>query len=248
MPNVVMEAPAIAEVLMEAPALPDLLTEAPAMPNVVMEAPVMPELLMEAPAMPDLLTDAPPMPSVVLADSAPQGPAQDGPHVTPPPAPPMQGHGPQGVRLHGHEEPSGPGTDRGMGPHGMWWKNPEIVTAIGLTTDQQKHIEDLFIQSRTQLIQLHATLETQQLQLEPVLDANPVDQPKAMAVIDKIANTRADLEKADAKMLLSIRGVLTPEQWTKLQAQHPGHGPAGQGPSGRQGPGGRKGTPPPPAE
>jgi len=125
----------------------------------------------------------------------------------------------------------------------MWWKDPEIVTAIALTPDQQKHIEDLFIQSRTQLIQLHATLETQQLQLGPVLDANPVDQPKAMAVIDKIANSRADLEKANAKMLLSIRGVLTPDQWTKLQAQH--RGPAGHGPSARQGPGGHKGTPPP---
>jgi Spy/CpxP family protein refolding chaperone len=144
------------------------------------------------------------------------------------------------------------GMDRGMGPHGMWWKSPEIVTAIGLTPDQQKKIEDLFIQSRTQLIQLHAKLETEQLQLGPVLDANPVDQPKAMAAIDKIANSRADLEKADAKMLLSIRGVLTPEQWTKLQAQHPGRGPGGaHGPSGKQGPDGHKGKgtpPPPPAE
>jgi Spy/CpxP family protein refolding chaperone len=150
---------------------------------------------------------------------------------------------------HGQHGPStehGPeGFDHGMGPHGMWWKDPEIVTAIALTPDQQKHIEDLFIQSRTQLIQLHATLETQQLQLGPVLDANPVDQPKAMAVIDKIANSRADLEKANAKMLLSIRGVLNPDQWTKLQAQHPAHGPAGHGPSPRQGPGTRKGTPPP---
>jgi Spy/CpxP family protein refolding chaperone len=207
---------------------------------------------MEAPAMPELLTDAPPMPNVVMADAAaeaPQGPSQNGPQVTPPPPPPMQGHGPQGVRMHGHEDASGPGMDRGMGPHGMWWKNPEIVAAIGLTTDQQKKVEDLFIQSRTQLIQLHATLETQQLQLEPVLDANPVDQPKALAAIDKIANTRADLEKANAKMLLGIRGVLTPEQWTKLQSQHPGgHGPAGHGPSAKQGPGGRRGTPPPPAE
>jgi Spy/CpxP family protein refolding chaperone len=176
-----------------------------------------------------------------------QGPSQDGPQMTPPPAPPMQGHGPQGVRLHGHEDPSGPGFDHGMGPHGMWWKDPAIVTAIALTPDQQKKIEDVFIRSRVQLIVLHSTLEQEQVLLEPVLDANPVDQNAAMAAIDKIANSRADLEKANAKMLLSIRGVLTPEQWTKLQAQHPGgRGPAGHGPSARQGPGGRKGTPPPP--
>lgn len=171
---------------------------------------------------------------------------------------PQQGPPPQGPGM-AHHEQHGPGPgfgastqhgpegmDRGMGPHGMWWKDPAIVTAIGLTADQQKKIEDLFIRSRVQLIVLHSTLEQEQVLLEPVLDANPVDQNAAMAAIDKIANSRADLEKANAKMLLSIRGVLTPEQWTKLQAQHPGHGPSGHGPTPGQGRGGRKGTPPPP--
>jgi Spy/CpxP family protein refolding chaperone len=134
----------------------------------------------------------------------------------------------------------------------MWWKNPETVTAIGLSADQQKKIEDLFIRSRVQLIVLHSTLEQEQVLLEPVLDANPVDQNAAISAIDKIANTRADLEKANAKMLLSIRGVLTPEQWTKLQAERPhGRGPGGpdakREPRGPRGP--RGGQPPaPPTE
>jgi Spy/CpxP family protein refolding chaperone len=152
--------------------------------------------------------------------------------------------------MRGHEGPGG--MDRGMGPHGMWWKNPEVITAIGLTPDQQKKIEDLFIRSRVQLIVLHSTLEQEQVLLEPVLDANPVDQNAAMAAIDKIANSRADLEKANAKMLLSIRGVLTPDQWTKLQAQHEHpRGPGGPGGKrGPEGPGGHRVTPPsaPPTE
>ena len=32
---------------------------------------------------------------------------------------------------------------------------------------------------------------------------------------------RADLEKATAKMLLQMRGVLTQAQWTKLQQERP---------------------------
>ena len=35
----------------------------------------------------------------------------------------------------------------------------------------------------------------------------------------RFAKRRAELEKANAKMLLGIRGVLTPDQWTKLQSQ-----------------------------
>jgi Spy/CpxP family protein refolding chaperone len=137
----------------------------------------------------------------------------------------------------------------------MWWKNPKIAADLALTPDQQKKMEDIFIQSRTQLIQLHANLEQQQLLLEPMMDANPIDQPKTLAQISKIADARAELEKSDAKMLLNLRSTLTPDQWTKLQSEHrdhdrggrPGEGPAGRG--GKRGPGGPPATqqlPPPP--
>jgi Spy/CpxP family protein refolding chaperone len=163
--------------------------------------------------------------------------AQQGP--PPPDAPGMhRGQGPGGPN-DGH----GGGHDSmGMLPPGMWWKNPKIAANLGLTADQQKKMEDIFIQSRTQLIQLHANLEQQQLLLEPLMDANPIDQPKTLAQIGKIADARAELEKADAKMLLSLRSTLTPDQWTKLQAEHRGHD-RGPGPGGRpgDGPGGRGG-------
>jgi len=133
----------------------------------------------------------------------------------------MGNHG--GPRPDGHQDR--PDKDRrgdkeGPGDHGMWWKNPEVVAKLAITPEQQKKMEDLFTQSRMQLIDLHATLEKEQLVLEPLMNANPVDQAKASAEIDKIAETRAALEKTDAKMLLSIRSVLTPDQWTKLQAEH----------------------------
>jgi hypothetical protein len=47
-----------------------------------------------------------------------------------------------------------------------------------------------------------------------------------------VAQARAELEKANARMLLGIRRVLTPDQWKKLQAEtpRPGRGPRGQQP------------------
>ncbi len=123
-----------------------------------------------------------------------------------------------------------------MLPFGMWWKNPDVAARIGLTAEQQKRIEDLFLQSRVQLIHLHATLQEQQLFLGPLLDATPFDQAKAMAQIDKIADTRADLEKTNARMLLNIRGVLTADQWTKLRTRPRGlRGPGDRGDKGTQG-------------
>ena len=55
--------------------------------------------------------------------------------------------------------------------------------------------------------------------MEPMLAANPPDTNKILAQIDQTAQARAELEKANAKMLLGIRNILTPDQWTKLQAE-----------------------------
>ena len=52
-----------------------------------------------------------------------------------------------------------------------------------------------------------------------MLSANPPDTNKVLSQIDHTAQARAELEKANARMLLGIRGVLTPDQWTKLQAE-----------------------------
>jgi Spy/CpxP family protein refolding chaperone len=105
-----------------------------------------------------------------------------------------------------------------MGPPGMWWKNPDLVQKLALTADQQKRMDDIFQQSRLQLIDLKANLEKQEVTLEPMLDANPPDTNKILAQIDKTAQARAELEKGNARMLLGIRNILTPDQWTKLQA------------------------------
>jgi hypothetical protein len=94
--------------------------------------------------------------------------------------------------------------------------------------------------------------------MEPLIEADQPDEGKILAQIDAIAQARAELEKANARMLLGIRQVLTPDQWKKLKTMreertrdwrdsrdgrdgrgmHGGRGPGGPGPAG--------GPPPPP--
>jgi Spy/CpxP family protein refolding chaperone len=126
----------------------------------------------------------------------------------------------------------GPKTDQGrggwgegmrpgfrIGPPGMWWHNADLVQKLALTPDQQKRMDDILQQSRLQLVDLRANVEKQELLMEPMLAANPPDTNKILAQIDHTAQARAELEKAHAKMLLGIRNVLSPDQWTKLQTE-----------------------------
>lgn len=126
---------------------------------------------------------------------------------------PPQGRPEGGPRPERHE-------GRGLGvPPGTWWRNPATIQALSLDADQQKHLDDIFLQSRIQLISMRASLDEEQLKLEPLLNTNPPDQERALAQIAKIADLRAGLEKANARMLLSLRAVLKADQWTKLQTE-----------------------------
>jgi periplasmic protein CpxP/Spy len=108
-----------------------------------------------------------------------------------------------------------------LGPRGRWWNNPEFAQKLGLTADQQKKMEAVFQQSRPNLMDLSATVRSQEAAMEPLLGADQPDETKILAQIDRVAQARAELEKANARMLLGLRRILTPDQWKTLQADEP---------------------------
>ena len=104
------------------------------------------------------------------------------------------------------------------GGPGRWWDNPNVAQQIGITDDQKKKMDDIFQQHKLQLIDLKAAVEKQEAIMEPLIQADQPDEAKILSQIDAIAQARAELEKANARMLLSIRTMLTPDQWKKLRA------------------------------
>jgi Spy/CpxP family protein refolding chaperone len=101
---------------------------------------------------------------------------------------------------------------------GTWWNNADTATRLNLTKDQQKKMDDIFQQFRLTLIDLNAALSKEELIMDPLIAAERLDEVKILAQIDRIAQARAELEKANSRMLLAIRQSLTMEQWTKIQA------------------------------
>jgi Spy/CpxP family protein refolding chaperone len=108
----------------------------------------------------------------------------------------------------------------GMGPGGMgrWWDNPQVAKDLNLAPDQKQKMDDVFQQNRMKLIDLHASLQKEEATLDPLINADSPDETKILAQIDRVAQARAELEKANARMLLSVRQTLTADQWTKLKA------------------------------
>jgi Spy/CpxP family protein refolding chaperone len=126
---------------------------------------------------------------------------------------------------HDHHMFVPPGIPMGMPmggpPMGKWWKNAEVVQKLQLSDDQLQRLEKIFQDSRLRLIDLHAALEKEEAQLEPLVEAENPDEGQVNSQIDKVAAARAELEKGNTRMLLELRKVLTTEQWKTLQTMPP---------------------------
>jgi len=111
-----------------------------------------------------------------------------------------------------------PPMERAMrGDHGRWWNNPKIAEKLKLTDDQRKAMDEIFQQHREKLVDLHANVEKAEIAMEPLVKADQPNESAVLAQIDKVAQARAELEKANARFLFQLRAKLTPEQWKQVQ-------------------------------
>jgi Spy/CpxP family protein refolding chaperone len=155
-----------------------------------------------------------------------------------------------------------PPMERTLGPKGehRWWNEPTMIAKLNLTEAQRKEMDGILDQQRLKLVDLHANVDKAEIPLEALMKADQPDEAKILAQIDRIADARKELEKANARFLLAIRSKLTPEQWKQLEAMRAArrehnrdaghHGPEGKdnwkhqpGPDGQHG---NQMPPPPP--
>jgi Spy/CpxP family protein refolding chaperone len=121
--------------------------------------------------------------------------------------------GPGGPGFGGHRPPM----ERAMGEHGRWWNDSKVVEKLNLTEDQRKSMDGIYQQHREQLIDLRAAVEKLEVAMEPMVSADQPNESAILAQIDRVAQARAELEKANARFLFELRSKLTPDQWKQVQ-------------------------------
>jgi Spy/CpxP family protein refolding chaperone len=134
------------------------------------------------------------------------------------------------------------------GPQGRWWNDPALVEKLGLTEDQRKAMDQILLDHREKLVDMRAAVEKAELQMEPLMQEDQPNESKILSQIDKVAQARAELEKANARFLLAIRAKLSPDQWKQLQAARADRMQRrGWGRDGKPGSGAKPQDTPPPA-
>jgi hypothetical protein len=134
------------------------------------------------------------------------------PHVSPTPAP----H----PAAPGHTRPRAPEPTAGhtlrLAPQGRWWDDRIYSRNLAIDSRQQRRMDQVFGSNRDQLLKLYTDLKREESQLDKL--GKSASEPDLDRQIEKVAQARSELQKADTHMVLEIRRQLTPEQLSKMYA------------------------------
>jgi Spy/CpxP family protein refolding chaperone len=101
-----------------------------------------------------------------------------------------------------------------------WWDSP-VARDLNLSDDQVNQIRTTVKEYRSKLVDLRATLEKAEIDVEDAFNEDNFDQKRASDAIDHLASSRAELTRTFSQMSLRLRAVLTPDQWRELQKRRP---------------------------
>lgn len=93
-----------------------------------------------------------------------------------------------------------------------WWDDKKVVKHLGLRPEQKKKMDDIFNANKSGISTLYQSLVQEQTRLEQISRQSQSEETTIFAQIDRVAEARASLEKAEAHLLLLLRQELEPSQ------------------------------------
>ncbi|RXH55906.1 hypothetical protein GRAN_2763 [Granulicella sibirica] len=99
-----------------------------------------------------------------------------------------------------------------LGPPGRWWDDPQFAHSLGIDSNQQHRMDDVFGANKGTLVKLYKNLQHEESKLEKSTRGKNLDENEIFQQIDRVTQARGELEKANAHMLLQIRKEMTPQQ------------------------------------
>ena len=104
-----------------------------------------------------------------------------------------------------------------LGPPGRWWDDKHFAKQLHLRSDQQRHMDAIFEQNRPVLLKRFEGLQQEEEKMEALTHASALDENALFAQIDRVAQARADLEKANTHLLFQLRNEMDAGQISRLE-------------------------------
>lgn len=149
----------------------------------------------------------------LLLAAAAQAQQRSGENGPPPPPPPTAPSGGRGMR--GMDRPRMRGGPL-LAPPGRFWDDPRYARALGLRPEQAQKMDEIFNAEKPRLMDLFVNLQREEHSMRSMSGEEMKDESRVNAAIDRAAAARAELEKANAHLLIQVRRELDARQLQKL--------------------------------
>lgn len=108
--------------------------------------------------------------------------------------------------------------DHGKGDYGVPINLEDGIEQLALTADQRSKVETACYDSKAAGIDLSAKADRTQLDLHRSLQSSvPYDEKAVLKAFEAAATAEADVKRNDLKLALTLRKILTAEQWVELK-------------------------------
>ena len=101
-------------------------------------------------------------------------------------------------------------------PSGKWWKDPEFIKALRLTSDDDKKLDKLFVKYRRRMIDLANRVEKEQFEYQNLMEAPNLDEAAVNRQLQKLEEARTELYAEKNRFVVEVRKILGRDRFQKL--------------------------------
>ncbi|MCF8067204.1 MAG: hypothetical protein K9L30_01330 [Desulfobacterales bacterium] len=111
----------------------------------------------------------------------------------------------------------GPEGDTLTIPPGRWWRLPTISESHKITEQEQIELDQLYIHTRRNMIDLKGDLEKEFFELELLLDSSEIDDTACMNQFRKVQKARSEIVLERFKFVVEVRKLLGMTRFQELK-------------------------------
>lgn len=105
-------------------------------------------------------------------------------------------------------------------PADKWWYNPKIQKNLGLSQNEVDKLDQLFADSRRQLIKLKSDVEREQFELDQLLSKKKVDDAEVKKQFQKLEQARKNLANERLEFVIGVRNILGASRFQELKSNY----------------------------
>ena len=98
-----------------------------------------------------------------------------------------------------------------------WWRIPRVAERLDLKDAEKKELDQLFVKSRRNLIDLKSTLEKERFELDNLMGQETLDEDGVMSQFKKLGKARDNLSAERFRFLLQVRKTLGSDRYQNLK-------------------------------